>query len=238
MPDPFFSYFDSDRADINPASPKWLAGAAKPKSYPLSEKINLPEPEKLSGELEWILRSRKSCRDFSGSAISLRVVSNLLFWSAGRIHKDEPDRVFHRSHPSGGAMYPIEIYPVIFAGDGIVSGVYHYDVSGHALERLQDGESESVRSAISYDFARKASMSVVLTFAGRRILEKYGSLGYKLGMIEAGHIAQNIYLVGAALGLGVLALGGGDYLAMERELGLVDSEESILYTLSVGGVSL
>ena len=37
---------------------------------------------------------------------------------------------------------------------------------------------------------------------------KYGQRGYRYVWIEAGHLAQNLYLVSGALGLASVALGG------------------------------
>ena len=76
-----------------------VARCRQAKSYPRSAKIILPVPEKPKGELTASLLNRKSARNFSGGAITIQNISNLLFWSAGLTQGEELKRVFRRPYP-------------------------------------------------------------------------------------------------------------------------------------------
>lgn len=233
MLDPFFEFFDSDRPEIDPESPEWKEISFK--EYSRSPKILLPKLSLPKINLAEAILKRRTERDFLKKPIDAKMLGALLFWSAGLIHQSnkKPEEKFRRPHPSGGARYPIEIYAVVFDGQDIENGAYHYNLEKHALEKLFWASTENIKKSLPYDFSKKAAALVLLSFIGERVFKKYGSLGYKLGMIEAGHIGQNICLVGAALGLGVLSLGGMDYEVIQKELDLGE-EESLFYQLAVG----
>lgn len=231
--DPFFEYFDKERPLINPNSLEW--GIVTYKEYPRFPKIILPKPASLPIKtIEDILRRRKTERNFSKKPLSKEILGNLLFWSAGLKNKGADDTgEFRRFYPSGGARYPIEIYIANFIGGELNSGVYHYNIQEHSLEKLSFASAERIKHTLFFDFAKKAAFLIILSFVGEHATKKYGNLGYKLGMLEAGHIGQNIYLVGTALGLGVLALGGMNYEVAQKELNLGE-DETLFYQLAVG----
>jgi len=231
--DPFFEYFGKEMPLININSPEW--GTVTYKEYPRSLKIILPKPAPLPVKtIEDVLRLRKTERNFSKKPFSKEILGLLLYWSAGLISKTVgAANEFRRFYPSGGARYPIEIYIANFIPGELDCGVYHYNVKCHILEKLSFSSSEKIKHALFFDFAKDAAALILLSFAGERTKKKYGNLGYKLGLLEAGHIGQNIYLVGTALGLGVLALGGMNYEVAQRELNLGE-EETVFYQLAVG----
>ena len=249
MSDQFFNFFDADRPPVDLS--QWPPLNVKDfKTYPRSPRVVLSKSATAPnmGLAESLFR-RKTERDFSERPLSSETISSLLFWSVGLIHErwaeglfgktssviasEAKQSNFRRPYPSGGARFPVEIYLAVFNGGDLEEGAYHYNVKEHALELIQQASFENIRQALPYDFAKKAAMAILLSFIGERTMKKYGNLGYKLGLLEAGHIGQNIYLVGAALGLGVLALGGMDYEVVQKELDLGE-EETVFYQLVIG----
>ncbi|MDO8676402.1 MAG: SagB/ThcOx family dehydrogenase [Candidatus Azambacteria bacterium] len=244
MNDPFFDFFNKDRPVVDQESPEWKIVSFK--EYPRSPRILLPKPARLKTELSDVILKRKTEREFSDLPLSKEVLGTLLFWSMGLIHKsphlpagrwgdksEDRENILRRPYPSGGARYPVESYVIVFRGENLARGAYHYNFKEHALEEIQRSDIGKIQEALPYDFAKNASALILLSFIGERTVKKYGNLGYKLGLLEAGHIGQNIYLVGAALGLGVLALGGIDYEVIQKELDLGE-EETVFYQLSLG----
>lgn len=228
MLDPFFHFFESERRVVDPKSPEWNTIFFK--EYPRSPRIYLPKPPELRHTLSQAILERKTERKFSDQPLDLVTLSALLFWSAGLVHGPSS---FRRPHPSGGSRFPIETYCAIFRGGEVEKGIYHYNVKAHALEKIRAGDAEIVRHALPYDFAREAAAIIMLTCVSDRTLGKYGSLGYKLALLEGGHIGQNIYLTGATLGLGVLSLGGVDDQSAAKALDLGE-EEALFYQLAIG----
>ena len=204
------------------------------KAYPRFRKIPLLDtpPQKDFYEL---VRNRKSERDFTGRVIPLDALSTLLKYSCGITHMDEKKQ--SRAQASGGARFALEVYPLIFRGTADVpSGVYHYNVREHALDVLEEKEfsAETISELITYEFARTASMALIITAIFHRNQMKYGERGYRYMMLEAGHIGQNVYLNAAALGLKCCALGGTRDENIERLLGIDGITESVMYALVLG----
>lgn len=230
--DPFFDFFGSEcpRMDLYSPTrkPFWF------KEYPRSPKIHLSKPSLPNVSLQDAFLNRITTRTFSQKPIPMASLGSLLYWSAGMIHgmlKNGEDG--RRPYPSGGARYPIEIYVSSGNLEHVEDGVFHYNAREHALERMRDGRAKKIQEAQSQDFAKKAPAFILFSLQKERVMEKYGTLGYKLGMLEAGHIGQNVYLAASALNMGTLALGGMDYAAASRELGLGE-EEPIFYHIAVG----
>jgi SagB-type dehydrogenase family enzyme len=110
-------------------------------------------------------------------------------------------------------------------------------VPAHALELLDTEPVPSARLTeifMGQGYAGDAALVVVLTAVPARSLWKYADRGYRLILLEAGHVAQTLNLASAALGLGSVNLGGfldmelGDLLGLDNEL------EVPLYAIAVG----
>jgi len=79
-----------------------------------------------------------------------------------------------------------------------------------------------------------AAMQVALTCSIGRLMEKYGSRGYRLGLLDAGHVSQTLYLVSAALGLNVCACAGFIDDEMDRAIGLDGITHATLLMVGIG----
>jgi hypothetical protein len=71
-----------------------------------------------------------------------------MLWASAGISKRTPDFAF-RSAPSAGALYPVETYIVANNVEGLEAGLYHYNVKGHILERLREGQLRDTRDGSS-----------------------------------------------------------------------------------------
>ena len=203
------------------------------KSYPDAETVVLPEPE-LTGGLptEDAIVARASTRSFSGTPLTSGELSRLLYLTAGMTR---PGR---RSYPSSGALYPIEVYPVVHNVEGVDPGIYHYDVRRHALERLAAGDFRDtvVRQALLQEFLGEAGAVLFVSVIFQRMRFKYQDRTYRYGLIEAGHVGQNVYLAAASAGLGACAVGAFLDDDMNDMLGIDGREEAVVYMLGVGAV--
>src|SRR5690606_23135887 len=142
-----------------------------------------------------------------------------------------------RPVPSGGGLYPLELYVLAQAVDGLDGGVYHYAPLGHLLEVVHD---HPLPSLLSYElflgqpYLAHAGALVVVTAVLERSLWKYEDRGYRYVLLEAGHVAQNMSLVAAALGLGCLSLGCFLGVDVEALLRVDRVEEPPLDGIAVG----
>jgi SagB-type dehydrogenase family enzyme len=63
---------------------------------------------------------------------------------------------------------------------------------------------------------------------------KYGNFAFKLGLIEAGHLAQNLYLMSAEQNLKCCALGGFNEKIIHKLLDIDGATEIAFYAFVAG----
>jgi SagB-type dehydrogenase family enzyme len=104
--------------------------------------------------------------------------------------------------------------------EGIPSGVYHYRVADHHLERItaldQDASAELLERMVAGQwFFADADVAFVMTARFARSFWKYRRhpKAFRALLLDAGHLSQTFYLLCTKLGLGpfvTAALNDGD----------------------------
>uniref|UniRef100_UPI00073F33C9 SagB family peptide dehydrogenase n=1 Tax=Streptomyces specialis TaxID=498367 RepID=UPI00073F33C9 len=129
-----------------------------------------------------------------------------------------------RPYPSGGALYELEVYPVVSQVAGLDPGMYHYDSHGHRLRLVAGDGDPAVRRLLRVAGRTSAAgppAQVLLVLSARmdRVLWKYEAMGYALVLKHVGALYQTMYLVATAMGLAGCAVGAGDAAAFARATG-------------------
>ncbi len=199
---------------------------------PQNNTIELPAPRLESNvSIEEALNNRRSVRSFKNQPLTIAEAGQLL-WAAQGI--TEKSRGF-RAAPSAGATFPFEVYLV--AGDvtGLTAGIYRYDYQHHRLLLLREGDfrSKLSESALGQTSITDGAVNIVLTGIYERTTQRYGERGIRYVHIEAGHIAQNVFLQAVALGLGSVPIGAFDDNNVQKMLD-IPKNEIPLYILPVG----
>lgn len=225
--------YHRDRMPVG--GPDWTAQPDLYKTYPDSEVFSLPKfdfPE-IANILEAIGR-RRSVRHFKDSPITSRQLSCLLWASAG-IARRKQDYSF-RNAPSAGALYPIETYLAVNQVQEFEPGLYHYNVAGHALERLEKGRQGSrlSRAALGQKMCEEAAAVFIYSAVFQRSKWKYGQRAYRYIYLDAGHIAENLALAAAGLGLGSCQIGALFDDECNEILNLDGVTESVIYMSTAG----
>ena len=205
------------------------APAGTHKEYPRMQRIALPAPVALPLSLHDALRERVSCST-SGTerSLSARELGTLLGDALGA--RDD----VRRHYPSGGALYPIETYLVGSVVTGYPSGVFHYHPKAHALEFLwETSASFSLSHVLRADNVPIPPLLIVFTGMWNRSSIKYGDFTYPLGLLEAGHMAQNILLTATALSIGSRPFAGYDDATVATLLDLDTRLEQPVYCLAL-----
>jgi len=205
------------------------------KSYPRLPKIDLGDKPPEADFFD-LVKKRKSRRDFTRATITKRELSILLKYSCGNTGPLEGGR-HRRAQASGGARFPIEVYPIVFrSGGDLKAGLYHYNVKDHVLDVLWGREfsDADISQIFTYPWVKDAAVGIVMTAVFWRNQNKYGERGYRYILLEAGHIGQNLYLVSEALGLKCCALGGTRDENLEKLLDIDGITESVVYGLALG----
>ncbi|MFN4216559.1 MAG: nitroreductase family protein, partial [Brevinematales bacterium] len=81
---------------------------------------------------------------------------------------------------------------------------------------------------------RDASVMFFLTAYSLRTLRKYRERGFRFLYIDAGHMAEHIYLLATAYGFGACALGGAYDWEVEKWLGIDGLQETLIYGVVAG----
>jgi len=203
------------------------------KRYQGSPQHQLPTPDLADGlSTEKAITSRHSTRDYASRAMTEAELSRVLALTGGLVAERR------RSHPSSGALYPLEVYPVVHNVEGVERGVYHYAIEDHGLEQVRAGDfrGEVVRQALEQEFLGSCGVVLFLTVIFQRMRFKYKDRTYRYGLIEAGHLGQNAYLAANSLGLGACAVGAFLDDEINAMLGVDGVEEAAIYMLAVGAV--
>jgi SagB-type dehydrogenase family enzyme len=116
--------------------------------------------------------------------------------------------------------------------------VYHYDPLGHQLEPVTSDPAVIDELLL---FARAASgmdsqpqMLITLTGRIRRLSWKYEGLPYRLMLLNAGTLIQNLYLVCTAMRLSPCALGSVSSELVARAFGVDWRAEPCVVQFIVG----
>lgn len=202
------------------------------KSYSLADPVPLPRVEART-DLESCIATRRSRHRFSGEAIGLEALSRLLLYSYGRTQPQG----FFRAVPSAGGLYPLDLYLAAFRVEGLAPGLYHYDARWHQLDDLQLGDflpSFRERVLCQGIDLEGAALGIVITATFLRSTFKYQDRGYRMVLIEAGEVAQNLSLMAHSLGLGSCLVGGFFDNTLSELLAIDGLEEAPLLPMVLG----
>lgn len=218
------------------ASPELRMSAARAvKRHDGLPRVRLPAPTQQRARLHELLQSRRSVREFDEGAVELAELSGLLVWAYGVTGTGNAGTKL-RAAPSGGALYPLELYALASRVDSLRPGLYHFDPLECDLEVVRGpaAREDLLRSMIFRDVAEQAAALVVVTAMFWRTRFKYGLRGYRFALLEAGHVAQNLLLAAAAYGLGAVPIGGFYDRLLAKALGVDGVDEAPVYAVCVG----
>lgn len=178
-----------------------------------------PADHRADPPLDVALERRRSVRHGGGRALSVAQLAEFL--GRCQANRDSPHPGYvRRPYPSGGALYELELYPLVVGVEGLAPDLYHYDPSTHALHALGIGaRARDNLLAVAQLMTQQARPpDVVLTITARhdRVAWKYRSMAYALILKHVGVLLQTMYLTADALDLGGCALGGGDSALFAR----------------------
>lgn len=118
---------------------------------------------------------------------------------------------------------------------GIPAGIYRWDPETNALREVADGDRRREVQDAALSQASLGTAAAVLAIAGdpSPIEERYGPRAPRYAQQESGHVAQNVLLAAAALGLAAVPMGAfeDDRLAAVLRL---PPEEQVYYLIPVG----
>lgn len=180
---------------ISPSPPLFDTNDCYPQQFSLP-KVNLH-----SGPLDLMAR-RRTVRQYTGRVLAIEELSDILFSGMGitSFTKNCVCDLPLSMTPSGGARNPYEAYVFARNVDGLESGTYHYSATEHSLGRLAGLPADPLGAlAGNQDWVDDAACLIVLCAHFERTMWKYDDPNaYRVVLIEAGHIGQNMMLAGTS----------------------------------------
>jgi len=169
--------------------------------------VPLPNPERLQMPLDDVMELRRSRRDYQDVPITLKELSTLLFYSAGYKRTDHSGR---KHVPSSGGFSTTEVFMVILNSNEVKPGLYYFSAKDFNLRCIREGDFRDwIRNDAMYQ-EEWAKASVVVFLAGDygRLSQKYHHRTLRLCLLDAGHVAQNLYLACAAMDMKICEVLG------------------------------
>ena len=198
---------------------------------PPPEIVRLPQP-RFEGpvSVEQTLLARRSIRTFSRDPLTVDELTQLLWAAQGMTHSQG-----HRTAPSAGALYPLELYVVAGRVVGLPTGLYRYRGREHALDAQSPRDLRELLAAAALNQRPVERAPVTFLFAAvyERMTAKYGHRGVRYVDMEAGHAAQNLCLQAVALDLKSVVIGAFQDAAV-KQAATLPAHEDPLYLVPVG----
>jgi SagB-type dehydrogenase family enzyme len=207
--------------------------------------LEIEPPGRRDASLVRCLAARRSIRAYAATPMDQGRLASFLELTA-RAHAviDTPDmgRLSMRNYPSGGARYPLEVYPVVYDVSGLEPGIYYYHPFHHRLIAMDSeaGHRDELRKTARFMMGRPSdspgepAVLLVLTGVFARTCWKYRGIPYHLILQEVGALYQTMYLVAALLELAPCAVGAFPELAVTELLGLDSRDEAQVGLFALG----
>jgi SagB-type dehydrogenase family enzyme len=203
------------------------------------EALALPKPDldRLMADdppLQKVIEERKSVRMHDdGAPIDIARLGELLYRTSrvkGTIDHPEQGTFALRPYPNGGALYELEVYPVVRLCEGVPAGLHRYDGVRHALVPISEPSAftEGLLQHSRVAALMESPPQVLLVIAARfdRVSWKYEGMPYALTLKHVGVLYQTLYLAATAMGLAPCGLGGGDSDLFSRAAGVAYEAET------------
>ena len=204
-------------------------------NYP--KRIDLPKTN-LEREAFALMRRRRSQRRFLSQPIELQSLADCLFCGNGIVGFTDDEDFGHlpvTMTPSGGARNPFELYVYARNVTDLEPGFYHYAALEHDLGLVRAGEVRVPAMLGSQTWPAQAAAIIILVAHFPRSMWKYHlAPAYRVVLMEAGFISQNICLAATEHGLSAVPSGALKESLIEDYLGTPAIESSVIFTVSIG----
>lgn len=218
-------------------SAPWLQEAATRggKRFDHRPGADLAEPAALHTCLGEVLHRRASSDDHDPTASLTEAELAALAWAAYGTTTSLGAAHSRRTVPSGGALFPIDLYVAIGRVSELRPGLYHVDPLRRRLAHLGTGGIDALaRATVQPETIEPAAAVFIVAASFWRSRFKYGQRSLRFVHLEAGHVAQNLLLAATALGLSHRPIGGFYDDEVADVLGLDGINEAPLYLIPIG----
>ena len=200
------------------------------------------EPPDLEQGLFSVMNRRRSVRSYVPEPVSRQALGDCLFAGLGITGflntglPGEDPRVPLKMTPSGGGRNPYEGFVYAQHVAGLDFGLYHYSAIDHTLGLLTKTPVVTTSQLFAgQQWTEGAAFAILLVANFVRTMWKYPHPNaYRVVLMEAGHIGQNVALAAAEHRLSATPTGAINDTAAQGLLGLDWVRQSLVYAVIVG----
>ncbi len=216
------------------------ANGPQPALYRRNDGASLVQnlPDALQGnELLQLMARRRTVRSAATPTITLQQLSDCLFAGLGITGSTQNvvGTLPLGMTPSGGARNPYEAYVYALNVDGLKPGFYHYSAHDHDLGLIETDRMPKLSELVGgQDWADEMPCLIVLCATLGRTMWKYDDPNaYRVVLIEAGHIGQNIMLAATRNGLSACPTAALNHSTIRECLSLKSLTDAPVYALTL-----
>jgi len=194
-----------------------------------------PVADPATRKATWLLR--QSHREFQDQSIRFEDFSSLLDLLCAQTISGSP--VPKYMYPSGGSLYPVQVYIHIKQGriTGLDEGIYYLDPIKRMLRLVSPAQGiQEIHGDYNRSFSESAGCEFFLVADPSVVAVKYPEYARDFCLIEAGAISQLLAEHASALGLGLCGIGAVDFDRVRPILGL-NSNFIFLHGLVCGAIA-
>jgi SagB-type dehydrogenase family enzyme len=182
--------------------------------------------DRLAAPLGELLHRRRSVREFSGRNLERADLEALLWAGFGMTEG------MHRTVPAAGGLGGARPVVAVTRVAGLEPGMHR--MADGALEHYAalPARLDDLFATGHVEYA-SCSCVIFLVIGLGRLGEAYSELGYRFGLLEAGHCAQNLLLAAGALRWAAVPIGALDDDVAQAALALAD-DEVVVYAVVLG----
>jgi len=206
------------------------------------EIIDLPKVDKsiiTKDDIFQCILDRKSNRNYLNEEVTIGELSYLLMMTQGIKEIIGNNYVGLRPVPSAGGRHPYETYLVVLNVQGLKKGIYRYLPLEHKLLLIKEEENlnkKIVEGLNKQKFAGTAAVTFIWACIPYRTEWRYADRTYKIALLDAGHIAQSLYLACETIGLGTCAIASYNQKLIDDLINVDGEDEFAVYISPVGRI--
>jgi len=187
-------------------------------------------------DLTTAIRERVSLRKYADRPMTLGELSYLL-WATQGVKQVTIRPATLRTVPSAGARHPFETYLLVRRVEGLKPGLYRYAAIPHKLVEVdfsEDLPEKILAASLNQRFAVDGAVTFIWVAVAYRSYWRYHERSYRYLHLDAGHVAENLYLAVQAVDAGCCVIGAYDDDRLNAALGLDGEDEFVIYMAGVG----
>lgn len=188
------------------------------------------ENDSFENDLFAAINNRVSSRAFTEKEISKKDFIEFIHYGLGLIENSGYKRY---SYPIAGGIPSLRFIIYVKNVESILKGWYLIDPDEGRLIRLKE-IAPIEKISLSYGMMEKAGFTIFILGVMKYKGMKYGDRGYRFLNIEAGHVAQNLYLIASHKEINIVASGGTIDCEIEKYSCEIGEELTSIYEIIIG----